>query len=143
LFSSSSLISNYEQQRLHICTVVRRFLLSFELFIPAFCPQVLLSSCSTFLFLFYLLIFLGVKQYLWTYLWHQSLARQTGEAGSDTSRFRSVNIIQSNRGLFSSLVLRAYLTIIAHKVVEHLRTGPCFLLVTSSNISLILSVKTK
>ena len=59
--ASSSLIDNYEQQRSHICNVVRRFLLSFELFVSAFCPQVLLSSWSTFPFLFTLIFFLGLN----------------------------------------------------------------------------------
>jgi len=83
--ASSSLIDNYEQQRSHICNVVRRFLLSFELFISAFCPQVLLSSWSTFPFLFTL--FFWAEQCLWTYLWHSIISKADYGTGSDRSRF--------------------------------------------------------
>ena len=53
----------------------------------AFYPSIL-SSGSPFILLhfsfsFFLFNLFGVKQYLWTYLWHQSLARQTGVAASD------------------------------------------------------------
>ena len=83
--ASSSLVGNYEQQRSHICNVVRRFLLSFELFISAFCPQVLLSSWSTFPFLFTL--FFWAEQCLWTYLWHSIISKADYGTGSDRSRF--------------------------------------------------------
>ena len=90
--ASSSLIGNYEQQRSHICNVVRRFLLSFELFISAFCPQVLLSSWSTFPFLFTL--FFWAEQCLWTYLWHSIIRRQTMEL-EVTDRDSETNIVHS------------------------------------------------
>jgi hypothetical protein len=91
-FASSSLIGNYEQQRLHICNVVRRFLLSFELFISAFCPQVLLSSWSTFSFLFTL--FLGLNSAFGLIFGIQSLARQTMEL-EVTERDSETNIVHS------------------------------------------------
>ena len=91
--ASSSLIDNYEQQRSHICNVVRRFLLSFELFISAFCPQVLLSSWSTFPFLFTL--FFGLNSAFGLIFGIQSLARQTMELEVTDRDSSETNIVRS------------------------------------------------
>jgi len=73
--------------------VVRRFLLSFELFISAFCPQVLLSSWSTFPFLFTL--FFGLNSAFGLIFGIQSLARQTMELEVTDRDSSETNIVRS------------------------------------------------